>query len=150
MAEYIEISTGEPVHVDFSVFRVSVRRREVGEDGGLSVELMGPDADPREELIRFDLFRKDPHYHVPASERKPTQLDGMTPEQSLGFALDCIEKKLPELLREADYAALAGQIDPAEMAAVAGRVRTAAQRAPEPTDTKRIEITPEVRKALGQ
>ena len=150
MAEFITISTGDPVHVDFAGFRASVRRRDVGEDGGFSIELLGPEEGARQELLRFDVFRNDPHYHVPASNPKQINMTAQSPEESLGFVLDCFAKRLPELLREASFPELAAQVDPNGMGAVAERVRIATSEAPEPSSTQRVELTPEIRKLLGQ
>ena len=150
VAEYIEIAAGEPVHVDFSDLRASVRRRDVGEDGGLSIELYGPGEEPREQLIRFDVFRRDPHYHVPSSDPKQIDMQRGPLEQSLEFAFDCLERRLPELLREARYPEFAEKIDPAQMPEIAARVRSAVAGAPEPTQFQRIELTPEIREAMGQ
>ena len=150
MTEYIEIAAGEPVHVDFAGLRASVRRRDVGEDGGVSIELYGPGEEPREQLVRFDVFRRDPHYHVPSSDPKQIDMERGPFERSLEFALDSLERRLPELLRQARYPEIAEKIDPARMPEVAARVRSAAAAAPEPTQVQRIELTPEIRKALGQ
>ena len=150
MAEFIEIAAGEPLHVDFSGLRASVRRRDVGEDGGVSIELYGPGEEPREQLIRFDVFRQDPHYHVPSSDPKQIDMQRGPFEKSLEFAIGCLEKRLPDLLREARYPEIAASVDAAQMPEVAARVRAAAGDAPEPTQVQRIELTPEVRKAMGQ
>ncbi len=149
MADFIEISTGEPVHVDFAGFRVSIRRREVGRDGGLSIELTGPGDEEREELLRFDVFRQDPHYHVPAGNPKPESMGTDTPEASLRFVSDCLEHRLPELLRRASHPELAEKVDVGAMADVAARVRAGAAEAPEPTETRRFELTPEIKAQLG-
>jgi len=51
------------------VFTATVCRRDVGADGGYSVELIC--REPKEQpLMRFDIFRDDPHYHLPADEQK--------------------------------------------------------------------------------
>src|SRR5262245_16336442 len=106
MPEYLEIRVGEPVEVDAELasgrLRVRVRRREVGGDGGVSIELSGAVRGEPTELLRFDLFRRDPHYHVPASDPAQIDLDAARDGEPLEFALACIRQRLPELLGRAD------------------------------------------------
>jgi hypothetical protein len=64
--------------------------------------------------------------------------------------VNCFEKRLPELLRQANFLDLADKIDPNEAAKVAERVRAATAAAPAPSSTRRVEITPELRKQLGE
>ncbi len=96
MPAYLEIHVGEPVEVDADLrpgrLRVSVRRREVGDDGGFTLELSGAVAGEPAELLRFDLFRRDPHYHVPASNPAPIDLDPARDGEPLEFAIACLRE----------------------------------------------------------
>ena len=147
--EWITISTGEAVRVECPPLYFCVRRREVGADGGLSLELYGPreDADA-EELIRFDLFRDDPHYHGPASEPKPVSLSVPAASTPLDTALAQLSGRLPELLVDAGHArdAQAAHAAPADLAE---RLRDACERAPEPVDSKRFPLNAQMRILLG-
>jgi hypothetical protein len=149
MAETIEISVGEPVAVELGELRFQVRRREVGSDGGVSIELYAQQASEPEELIRFDLFRDDPHYHVPATNPKPRRIDPASDGDPLEFALAGI-RSLPELLKEAGHPARATAADALDLADAAERVRAAVAGAPEPSETRSFDLTPELRKLLGQ
>lgn len=150
MADFIEIATGESIRVDFADFAVEVCRRDVDADGGLTIGLAHTSEGEDQDLIRFDVFRDDPHYHAPATDPKPIKLDTQSFEESLEFVLRCLERRLPELLCRADFPDLAAQIDPSEMAGIAARVRTAAASAPEPSSTQRIELTPAMRALLDE
>jgi hypothetical protein len=142
MAPTLEIRVGEPLQVDAELrpglLRASVRRREVGEDGGLSLELSGAVAGEPAELLRFDLFRRDPHYHVPASDPAQIDLDPARDGDPLEFALTCLRERLPALLERAKFPELARAVDavsPAALLAFVERVREAATSAPElPSD----------------
>lgn len=156
MAPHLEIRVGEPVHVDVALrsgrLRASVRRREVGDDGGLSLELSGGVEGEPEELLRFDLFRREPHYHVPASSA-PIGLDPAREGEPLEFALACLRERLPELLERAGFAALARSLaatDRSELAAFAERVRAATESAPEPSSSQRIELPAAAPTASGR
>ncbi len=149
MAEYVEIGAGEPIEVAAGDLQLRVLKRTVDTDGGVSIEICGPVEGESQQLIRFDLFREDPHYHVPSSEPKPIRLEGKSAEEALDFALGCIRERLPELLEQAGYPQLEGAASPEQRVEAAQRVAEAVRAAPEPTEVQRIEITPEVRRALG-
>ena len=44
-----------------------VDNRDIGADGGPSVRVYGEVDDENVQLLRFDCFRKDPHYHYDPS-----------------------------------------------------------------------------------
>ena len=153
MTETIAIAVGEPVHVELEHLRVSIRRREVGDDGGLSIEIHEREHEregetPR-ELLRFDAFRDDPHYHVPASEPKPRSIDARGARAALAFAVTAIGQRLVPLLDEAGYPEHARRAEALDLAAAARRVEQAAAKAPEPGEPNHYPLTPEVREALG-
>ena len=150
MTEYVEIGAGKAIEIGEGSLNFRVLQRSVDEDGGISIEVCGSVEGAETQLIRFDLFRGDPHYHVPSSEPKPIRLEGKSPDEAMDFAIHCIRKRLPELLREAGYPQREGAASSEQCAEAARRVEEAAQQAPEPTDFQRIELTPEVRRALGE
>ena len=148
MADFIEISAGEPVEVPCGPLVFRIRRREVGDDGGISIALYGPRNGEEAELLRFDLFRKDPHYHVPAGTPQPTgRIDPAS--DTLAYALDRVANELPSMLRLADAADHAESIETLMIEPVVTQLREAAAQAPEPSETKRIELTPEIRELVG-
>jgi len=50
-------------------FVFSTEYRDVGNDKGLTIRVLGPTASSQqEEVLRFDCFEKQPHYHVGFSE----------------------------------------------------------------------------------
>jgi hypothetical protein len=141
MAETLEIRTGEPVEVTCGSLCFSIRRREVGEDGGVTIALLGPVEGQAVELLRFDLFRLAPHYHVPSSNPAQIEIDPRAGEP-LEFALSCIRDRLAELLREAGHPELARSVEGSALGAVAERLREAVRAAPEPSSVQRIELGP--------
>ena len=148
MADFIEISAGEPVEVPCGPLVFRIRRREVGDDGGISIELCGPRDGQEAELLRFDLFRNDPHYHVPAGPAQPTgHIDPSS--DSLSYALDRVANELPAMLRQSDALEHAKSVEALVMAPVVAQLREAAAQAPEPSETHQIELTPEIRKLVG-
>jgi len=150
MTEYVEIGVGKAIDIGEGGLNFRVLQRSVDEDGGVSIEVCGAVEGAETQLIRFDLFRGDPHYHVPASEPKPIRLEGKSPDEAMDFALQCIRERLTELLGEAGYPQLGDAASSAQCAEAARRVEEAARQAPAPSDFQRIELTPEVRRALGE
>src|SRR5262245_53347681 len=151
-AREIEIRIGEPVEVEMELrpglLRATVRRREVGEDGGVTIEISGALGSEPEELLRFDLFRRDPHYHVPASDPAQIDLDPARDGAPLEFALACLGDRLPALLERAKFPELARAADAASPSALrtfAERVRQAVTSAPEPSSSFRVELPPGTR-----
>ena len=149
MPERLRIQIGEPIEVEFHRLRLCVRRREVGEDGGHTIEVIevlevsGPVAEEPRELLRFDLFRRGPHYHVPASNPAQIDLDPLRDGDPLEFALGCLRDRLAPLLAQAQFPELArsiGALGPAALASLAERVRAAVKDAPEPSSSYEIEL----------
>jgi len=145
MPEKLTVWIGEPVEVDLDRVRVRVRRRELGPDGGHTLEVSGTIDGERAELLRFDLFRLGPHYHVPASNAKQIDLDPARDGEPLEFALGCLRERFAALLEQAAFPDLAREIaslPPAALAGFAERVRAAVKEAPEPTSSYEIELPP--------
>jgi len=148
MAEFIEIAVGEPLEVPCGALCFRLRRREVGADGGLSLELHGTRDGEETELLRFDLFRQDPHFHIPAGPPKPTgHLDPKA--DSLAFALGRIGTEFTTLLEEAGAAYHLASIEGVSMISIVEQLKIAANEAPAPTESRKIELTAEVRELLG-
>ena len=148
MAEYIDIAVGEPLEVACGALRFRLRRREVGTDGGLSLELHGTGDEEEKEILRYDLFRQDPHFHIPAGTAKPT--GHLEPGSDvLSHALGRIRDEFPALLQEAGASQYLSSIDGVELEPLIAQLQAAAANAPDPTETRRIELTPEVRELLG-
>jgi len=145
MPEKLQVRIGEPVEVELQGLRVSVRRREVGPDGGHTLEVSGPVGGERAELLRFDLFRLGPHYHVPASNATQIDLDPARDGDPLEFALACLRERFAALLARAEFPELAREVaalPPTALAGFAERVRAAVKEAPEPTSSYEIELPP--------
>jgi hypothetical protein len=137
MAE-LEVRVGEAIEVELGGLRFAVARREVGGDGGTSIEVYGEVDGTPTQVLRFDCFRQAPHYHMPPSAPGQLALDPREVGDGLGFALRCTRERLPELIRAAGYPELADRLDPEAFERGWERVREAVERAPEPTRTFRV------------
>ena len=146
--ETIAIASGEKRDLDLGGLCFRICKRAIGDDGGPSVEVLS-DASAEEPILRFDLFRGDPHCHVPASDQKPrplAKLRGADPTESW---LGDLAELLPPLIREAGDEALADRTDVQTLSDQIERLRSAIRDAPEPGEPTLHPLTPEMRKVLG-
>ena len=135
----LEVRIGEAVEVELGGLRFAIARREVGEDRGTSIEVYGEVDGAPTQVLRFDCFRRAPHYHMPPSAPGQLALDPVEVGDGVAWALRCTRERLPEMIRAAGYAELASRLDPAAFERGWGSVREAVARAPEPTRTFRVD-----------
>lgn len=82
--------------------RFTLEERSFGNDGGPDIRVYGPMNGNERQLLRFDCFRNNPHYHFDPEGRDEHHT--MTPEQaadSLGWMLSQLRERLPELIQRA-------------------------------------------------
>ncbi len=75
--------------------------RDLGDDGGLAIHVYGPTLSGDEEVLRFDCFRHQPHYHIAWSYRD----DPFIPIEAtdpFAWAIDKLRTDFVQLLAEAD------------------------------------------------
>jgi hypothetical protein len=103
-AAYVEDEAGAAV--------INGARPESLDDAGVSIHVL--DADRDEEIIRFDCFDDDPHYHYihPADRSQQyVRFDTAALGDMLPWTLTRLETRLPEMLRAADADELAERLD---------------------------------------
>ena len=89
--------------------------REDG-DGGPSLQILGSIDGEKVQLLRFDMFRINPHYHyAPDGKNLRYMLDPLTLDDSIAWVINLVRNKLPQLLAKAGYE---GWATPADLAAV--------------------------------
>jgi hypothetical protein len=118
------------------------------DDRGVSLHVFSAgDGEPAQELLRFDCFEEDPHYHYiswRAMTNEMLHLDPIADGDPLAWALERIRTRLPQMLARAGAADLAARIDPAEIERALPRVAEAAYRARYQSDAGAV-----LRSALG-
>jgi hypothetical protein len=144
MKTRIRIALGEKQELALGGLEFEVLRREVGEDSGTSIEIFGEVAGQRTQVLRFDCFQKDPHYHMPPAAPGQLAIDPARVGDPLEWALACTRERLPEMVRAAGYADLADKLDGAALRAGADRVRELVANAPPPDPAKAFEIEMEM------
>ena len=101
---------GVELHVD---------NRTITGDGGPSVRVYGDVDGEAVQLLRFDCFRKDPHYHYdPSGRNDQRHLDKATVPDSIGWTMEQLGNNLAEMIRTASYDGVAAGVDQAAVKAV--------------------------------
>ncbi len=104
----------------------TVEHRDLGRDGGPTVRVLGDVDGSQTQLLRFDCFENDPHYHYDPDGRNAS-LHLSTELDSVFWAADHIERNLAVMIRLAGYPEVAEQLSRDEVAAALPQVRTAMQ-----------------------
>ena len=100
---------------DIGGLSFTVLHRELGEkdgyDGGVSIEVYGDVAGKPTQVLRFDCFRKQPHYHMPPSAPGQLALDTKEVGNGLEWSFEQIREHLPEMIQTAGFADLSKTVD---------------------------------------
>jgi len=118
------------------------------DDRGVSLHVFGVEDGCALEVLRFDCFEEDPHYHyVSWSERRNEMLhiDPVADGEPLCWALERIRTRLPQMLARAGAARLAERVDPRLVEEVLPRITEAAYRVRYHHDDEAV-----ARRALGE
>ncbi|HXH11785.1 MAG TPA: hypothetical protein VNP04_18730 [Alphaproteobacteria bacterium] len=98
-------------------------------DQGVCIQVVGQVGGKETELLRFDCFDHNPHYHYgPENKNVRIMLDPTLTGNPIGWTIKQLGTKLPEMLTRAGYAELAGQIDTKLVAQKLAEVETAARQ----------------------
>jgi len=112
------------------VFRVGsvelhVDERNFGSDGGPSVRVYGEADGDNVQLLRFDCFRKDPHYHYdPSGKNDQRALDKVSVPDSIAWTIEQLGQNLAEMIHTAGYASVAEQVDQTAVAQILPEVES--------------------------
>lgn len=87
-------------------------RKEIMTDQGVCLQVYGQVNGQDTEILRFDCFDQDPHYHYgPENKNIRLHLDKTTAGNPLGWTLTNIRTKLPAMIRRAGYEELAAAVE---------------------------------------
>lgn len=105
MEEKVFHTGGVEFHVD---------NRNFGDDGGPSVRVFGEADDKNIQLLRFDCFRKNPHYHYdPSGKNDHRNLDKETVQDSVAWTIEQLGNNLSDMIKTAGYSNIAEKVDQA-------------------------------------
>ena len=102
-----------------------VDNRSLGADGGPSVRVYGEAGGENIQLLRFDCFRKDPHYHYdPSGKNDQRSLDKTSVPDSVAWTIEQLRQNLVEMIHTAGYASVAEGVDQAAVVQVLPEVES--------------------------
>ncbi len=103
-------SSGASIEAGAVTFALQYRTQMA--DQGLCIHVMGEASGEMKELLRFDCFDQEPHYHyAPLEKNERRFLDKTTAGNPLGWALKQLRMRLPEMLEHAGYGEVASRLD---------------------------------------
>ncbi len=122
MASYTK---SEQKTVELVGLRFLVMHREFTGDGGPTIEVFADIGGQDTMVLKFDCFRKMPHFHAPGTDTHVLRLDPATVGDGQEWVLARIREHLPEMLATAGFSALAKTIDRQALAKGWTKVRDA-------------------------
>lgn len=116
MSEKVFDVGGVELHVD---------NRDIGADGGPSVRVYGEVDGENVQLLRFDCFRKDPHYHYdPSGKNDQRSLDKESVPDSVAWTIEQLGQNLVEMIHTAGYAEVAEAVNQTAVTQVLSEVES--------------------------
>ena len=110
---------------DVGGVELHVDQRNFGSDGGPSVRVYGEADGENIQMLRFDCFRKDPHYHYdPSGKNDQRSLDKTSVPDSVAWTIEQLGQNLVEMIHTAGYGSVAEQVDQAAVAQVLPEVES--------------------------
>lgn len=105
MAERGDVIIGE------GQIKFGLEYRDLLSDQGLCIHVLGDVGGDEVELLRFDCFDHQPHYHYgPEKRNERLMLDKTTEGDSLDWTLKQISEKLTDMVKRAGYDELAEKV----------------------------------------
>lgn len=102
-----------------------VDERSFGGDGGPSVRVYGEAAGENIQLLRFDCFRNEPHYHYdPSGKNEHLHLDKASVPDPIAWTIEKLGNDLAAMIRTAGYRDIAYRVDQAAVARVLPEVES--------------------------
>ena len=131
----LEIRKGADAALDVGGLRFVACRREVDViDGGITLYIRSSAPDDERELLRFDLFRKRPHYHAPAENAQETEIDASGAEGVTAWGIEVLPRRVLDLVVEAGFGELAPTLDRAALEQAGPALRRLLAGLAEPTE----------------
>lgn len=102
---------------------LSVRYRRFGGDEGYDIRVYATVEGMPRQLLRFDCFKYQPHYHYdPLGRDERIELAGYDMTDAIQWTLKKLSYHLPEMLTQAGYPQVAAQVDIGLVRDVVGRL----------------------------
>ena len=91
---------------------LAIDYRRTGDDRGPSIKVFGDAGGGRVQLLRFDCFDDDPHYHYdPTGWNLKFSMDELTLGDPLEFSLTQIGRHVSTMIEKAKFPEAAARVD---------------------------------------
>ena len=98
--------------IDAGSLTFGVRYRVISGDQGVTIRALSSAPGKETELVSFDCFDQQPHYHYGVEmSNERVHMDKTTAGNPVGWALKQLRNRLPQMLERAGYPEVAGTID---------------------------------------
>jgi hypothetical protein len=119
----------EGVWMDVGGVRFHVEFRRFGRDLGPAIRVFGNVDGKDVQLLRFDMFQKDPHYHYdPTGFDGHHHLDRAVVPDVLAWSLVQIRDNLKTMIKTAGYRAFSDTVDQRAIAEAVPELRKAVEK----------------------
>lgn len=150
----LEIRKGADAQLEVGGLRFVACRREVDViDGGITLYIHSAAPGDDRELLRFDLFRKRPHYHAPASNADETVIDASSAASVDEWGVENLSCRAGDLVAEAGFHDLRPSLDLQSIRQAGPALRQLFAGLAEPTEISRFPIAAarlaEIRDSIG-
>lgn len=106
------MKSSESLTIGNGIIQFQLKYRDLLSDQGLCISVMGLEDSREIEMLRFDCFDQQPHYHYgPENKNERLMLDKTTAGDSLEWTLQQLREKLPEMIERAGYSELSSKIN---------------------------------------
>jgi hypothetical protein len=110
---------------DVGGVELHVDNRSISNDGGPSVRVYGDVEGKSVQLLRFDCFRKNPHYHYdPSGKNDLHPLKQSEVPDSIAWTIEQLGSNLSEMINTAGYGGIGASVDQAAVIAVLPEVES--------------------------
>jgi len=118
----------EGIWMEAGGVRFHIEYRQFGGDRGPAIRVFGNVDGKETQLLRFDLFEKDPHYHYdPTGFDGHHRLDRAVVPDVLAWTLVQLRDNLKAMIRTAGYPAFTDTVDPRAVAEALPELRKAVE-----------------------
>jgi len=106
------MAQGQGLMIGAGGLRFQVDYRAAGADRGPSLRVFGDVEGKPVQLLRFDCFENEPHFHYdPDGKNNQLRLDKANVSDPIAWSMDYLRGNVTTLIRIAGYGALADQLD---------------------------------------
>jgi hypothetical protein len=122
----MEMATEQGLTIGVGGLRFNVRYSNTNTDRGPSLRIYGDVEDKSVQLLRFDCFETQPHFHYdPEGKNNQLRMDKAKVKDPIAWTMDYLDGNVTNLIRIAGYNDLATQLDEGTLTAALPTVEKA-------------------------